>query len=128
MTRRAVYSAVVFLKVALAANAAAAHCYARWYYPTPQTGCSGPRTGLWARGRLTPRRVAQSQPTPAAVSVVADKLEFGPPADIPDIPGPTLNDIEWWEAMAKLRPLMRVVVPGEPVGDHDGEGRDQRAQ
>ena len=38
--------------------------------------------------------------------MIEDKPQFGPPADIPDIPGPTASDFQWWDAIAKLRPLM----------------------
>ena len=58
---------------------ARAHCFSRWYYPHPQK--------CWARPAQAPRvyKVSQIEAPPAAPPKKSS-LEWGPPADIPDIP------------------------------------------
>jgi hypothetical protein len=95
------------LVIALAAGPAQSHCYSQWHYPTRQAGCGGHRTGLWARGRhpYLKASLEAPRPLPAPPRSLLD-IGFGPPADIPDIPGLTASEIERLEAVAKLKQEM----------------------
>ena len=70
---------LALLSLILLTTPAQAHCFSRWYYPHPQK--------CWAGRAAAPKiyRVSQAEAAPAMKSQ-AQKLDWGPPADIPDIP------------------------------------------
>ena len=71
--------ALTLIATAILSPPAEAHCFSRWYYPYPQK--------CWAGRTAAPRvyKVSQIEATPTA-SPKKSSLEWGPPADIPDIP------------------------------------------
>ena len=57
---------------------AEAHCFSRWYYPHPQK--------CWAGRAPAPKIYRVSQVESVAPPKKSTELNWGPPADIPDIP------------------------------------------
>lgn len=96
---------ILTLKLCTASNSAAeAHCFSRWNFPWRQNcALHGPTVQL--RNFRVKSVQASFEPEPSP-KTIENKPVFGPPADIPDIPGPTASDIEWWDAIAKLKASM----------------------
>ena len=69
---------LALLSLILLTTPAQAHCFSRWYYPTPQR--------CWAGRGAAPRVYKVSQVESVAPPKKSTELNWGPPADIPDIP------------------------------------------
>ena len=95
---------MVFRVVFAPSEAHGCHRFSYWAYPEPQNcALHGPTVQLRNFRVKTVQASFQPEPSPKPIE---NKPVFGPPADIPDIPGPTASDIEWWDAIAKLKASM----------------------
>ena len=70
------YALIAFALI-LTPAPAEAHCFSRWHYPYPQK-CGAHPPKIY--------RVSQVEAPPAAPPKKSTELNWGPPADIPDIP------------------------------------------
>jgi hypothetical protein len=95
------------LALATPATPASSHCYARWYYKTPQAGCPSHRSPIFARGRasVAPRsqqtaKAYETIPAPAPANREPIPVLDGPSdAQIRDAAIDKLRD----ELMAKMQ-------------------------
>ena len=100
---------ILTLKLCTAADLARGHCFSVWKFPWPQN-CGRHAISVPSSNFRVKAVQASFHPDPSPKAIepkaIEDKPRFETPPNIPDIPGPTESDIQWWDAVAKLKPLL----------------------